>query len=55
MNFSDWESKPRSAEQMVRLIQEGEMPPLTYRLTHPGAQLTPTEKAQLEQGLAGLH
>lgn len=54
MNFSDWGSKPRSAEQMVRLLQEGEMPPFTYRITHPGAQLTAAEKAQLAQGLAGL-
>lgn len=54
MNFSDWGAKPRSGEQMVRLLQEGEMPPLTYRLTHPGARLTAAEKAQLERGLAGL-
>jgi hypothetical protein len=54
MNFSEWGGRERGARELARIVAEGEMPPATYVLTHPGAQLSAAEKAQLEAGLSGL-
>ena len=54
LNFSDWQAGRREGEQpdeMAKEINEGEMPPLVYRLAHPEARLSPAEKMQLIQGL----
>jgi hypothetical protein len=54
LNFSEWNSNNRRLGELSRIVQEGEMPPLTYVLTHPGAQLSAAERAQLGAGLAAL-
>lgn len=54
LNFSDWKNGSRSAEgadKMREEISEGEMPPIAYRLAHPGARLPDAEKRQLIEGL----
>ena len=51
MNFSDWNNRSRSANEVVRIIQESEMPPAIYLPMHPSAQLTSAEKQQLIAGL----
>ncbi len=33
------------------MIQEGEMPPLQYKILHPGARLSDGEKSDLIAGL----
>ena len=38
-------------DDMAKVIVDGSMPPLTYRLIHPAARLTDSEKRQLIQGL----
>jgi hypothetical protein len=57
MNFSEWNSASQpSASEVVRMIQEGEMPPAIYLPMHPAAQLTAAEKQQLITGLTNsLH
>jgi hypothetical protein len=55
LNFSEWNPNSRRVRELSRIVQEGEMPPLTYVLTHPGAKLSAAERAQLAQGLAALH
>jgi hypothetical protein len=51
-NFSEWDraSQPESGE-ISEVITSGEMPPLQYRLLHPSARLSDSEKAQLASGL----
>jgi len=38
-------------EEMIHAIDEGEMPPLQYKPTHPGARLSDSEKRELTRGL----
>ena len=38
-------------EEMIETIQNGEMPPLQYRLIHSGARLPDSEKRDLIRGL----
>jgi hypothetical protein len=55
LNFSVWQGGARKNESPARLVKEideGEMPPIQYRLAHPEARLTPAEKRQLMDGLA---
>jgi hypothetical protein len=49
MNFSEWNNIP--AGYLVNAVQEGEMPPLTYRLMHPNARLNADQKQALINGL----
>ncbi len=57
LNFSEWGINPpgsernRSVNEIVRVIQNGSMPPNLYTLMHPNAKLTPAEKQQLIDGL----
>jgi hypothetical protein len=52
LNFSEYLTGPqRGANEITRVIQEGEMPPAIYLPMHPSAQLTATEKQQLITGL----
>jgi len=53
LNFSEWNRKTEFEEldEVGEVIQEGEMPPLTYYPTHPEARLSNSEKQQLIQGL----
>ena len=54
LNFSEWNGNSRRLRELARVVQDGQMPPLTYVLTHPAAQLSAAEKAQLQAGLAAL-
>jgi hypothetical protein len=51
MNFSDWASRHPDLQEIIAIIQEGEMPPAVYLPMHPGARLTDAEKQQLIAGL----
>jgi len=50
LNFSDPDSDV-DVDDMVDAIRSGEMPLWDYRLMHPLAQLTPSEKDSLVRGL----
>ena len=50
MNFSDWGSRPRSAEEIARQLERGNMPPGRYLALHPEARLSDAEIAQLIAG-----
>jgi len=50
MNFSDWGGRPRSADEIVRQIERGSMPPGRYLALHPEARLSDAEIAQLIAG-----
>ncbi len=51
LNFSEWDRPQTSLDEAVEVVEEGEMPPLQYKLLHSGARLSDTEKADLVQGL----
>ncbi len=50
LNFSEWD-RPQEVDDIIEVIREGEMPPLTYKLLHPQARLSPAEQEALIQGL----
>jgi hypothetical protein len=51
MNFSDWGARGRSVQELVRQIEQGNMPPARYLALHPEAKLSAEERAQLISGL----
>ncbi len=54
LNFSDWLNGRREGEkggEIRKEIEEGEMPPFSYRLAHPEARLSGGEKQFLIKGL----
>ena len=48
---SEWDRPQPDVGELAGVIQEGEMPPLQYRLLHPGSRLSDSEKADLIAGL----
>jgi hypothetical protein len=51
LNFSEWDRPQEKAHDVAEVIQEGEMPPNTYRFLHSGARLSSAEKQDLIRGL----
>ena len=47
LNFSEWDRPQEGTEELIEVVEEGEMPPLTYTLLHPDARLTDEERATL--------
>jgi mono/diheme cytochrome c family protein len=54
LNFSTWGHGRQEADDMVEVVQEGEMPPFFFLPMHPNARLTAAEKEELIQGLAAI-
>lgn len=52
MNFSDWSSRPVSANEIISIINEGEMPPFQYTIIHKNANLDTPQKKALMDGIA---
>jgi len=50
-NFSDWEDYPTSARLIEAAIRDGRMPPWNFRLLHPEARLTASEREELIAGI----
>lgn len=56
LNFSEWpqltaDAGAAIAAEAAEVVNEGEMPPLQYRLMHSGARLSDGEKKELVAGL----
>lgn len=51
LNFSEWDRPQPDVGELTETIDGGEMPPLQYKLLHPGARLSDAEKAELIDGL----
>jgi len=51
LNFSDWTQTYELAAQAPANVLVREMPPRSYRMMHPRAQLTDREKRELARGL----
>ena len=54
LNFSDWQRDAGEAGDAAEAVVEGSMPPRRYLLAHPGARLSPAERAALAAALAAL-
>lgn len=47
LNFSEWDRPQEGSEDLLEVVEEGEMPPANYTLLHPDARLTEEERATL--------
>jgi hypothetical protein len=59
LNFSRWgaldaTARAKIAKKLPEEVDEGEMPPWSYRLTHPRARLSAAEKALLSEWARSL-
>lgn len=52
LNFSEFHLRQPKAEEAAETVEDGEMPPSQYLLTHPEARLDETQLAALRLGLA---
>lgn len=50
-NLSDWNRNPGELDEMVQVVNEGEMPPIQYTLFHPSARLNDQQKQDLINAL----
>lgn len=50
-NFSDWQNNPGELNEMVEVIQSGEMPPVQYWIFHPNSRMNDQQKQELIQAL----
>lgn len=50
LNFSEWD-RAQDAQDVSEVIREGEMPPWSYGILHPGARMSDAEKERLIAGL----
>lgn len=51
LNFSEWDKPQREADEAAKEVREGGMPMPIYPPLHPGARLSPDEKAKLVAAL----
>lgn len=51
LNFSEVGSGHQESDDVAESVEEGEMPPFSYLLTHPDARLSAADRASLIQGL----
>ncbi|MCL6527967.1 MAG: heme-binding domain-containing protein [Thermaceae bacterium] len=51
LNVSEWGQGKQETEEIRKVVENGEMPPRIYLLTHPEARLSAQEKTALVEGL----
>jgi hypothetical protein len=51
LNFSEWDRPQEGAGDIVEQILGGDMPPSTYTLIHPGADLTRVQRERLARAM----
>lgn len=51
LNFSRWDQPQPDLQEVLDVVEGGEMPPLQYKLIHAGARLSDAESRQLVAGL----
>jgi mono/diheme cytochrome c family protein len=54
-NVSEWDRSQPSVDEAVSAINEGEMPPLQYKLIHSSSRLSAAEKKALIDGLRATY
>ena len=51
LNFSEWDKSSLSGSFIIRVVEEGKMPPIQYSLVHPETKL---KGAQLDAFIKGI-
>jgi len=51
LNWSEWDREQEEVGEAAETVEEGEMPPRIFTITHPEARLSESEKAELALGL----
>ncbi len=51
LNFSEWGRRGNEVDEIIEVVQEGEMPPFQYWLFHPSSRLNDQQKSDLIQAL----
>jgi hypothetical protein len=51
LNFSEWQRPQEEASETAKVVNDGEMPPVAYRLIHAQARLSAEDRAALARGL----
>lgn len=51
LNFSEWDKPQAEAQDIIRQIRDGGMPPLQYTIIHRGAALSRAERDRMIAGL----
>ncbi len=46
-NFSDWNNNPGELDEIIEVIQDGEMPPIQYWIFHPNSKMDAQQKQEL--------
>ena len=46
-NFSDWNNNPGELDEIIEVIQNGEMPPIQYWIFHPNSKMDAQQKQDL--------
>ena len=46
-NFSDWSNNPGELDEIIEVIQDGEMPPIQYWIFHPNSKMDAQQKQEL--------
>ncbi len=55
LNFSEWDKPQADLGESVDQVSGGGMPPYQYKLIHPGAKLSPSERQRLVSALTKLY
>lgn len=55
LDFSEWDHPQPDLGEVVDQVTSGEMPPLQYKLIHPAAKLSSSEKDRLARAISGLY
>ena len=55
LNVSEWQQPQASLREVERVILEGSMPPIQYKLIHGGGRLSQAERRDRARGLAATY
>ncbi len=55
LNFSEWNKPQPDAGELIEKVENGEMPPLQYKVAHGEARLSSREKEQLVTAITHLY
>lgn len=47
LNFSEWDRPQPEVDELLDVVADGDMPPVSYTLIHPSARLTDAQRATL--------
>lgn len=55
LNFSEWDTPQPDVDEVVEAITSGGMPPLQYRVVHPGAGLSTADRDALAAAIRTMY